>query len=68
MIAEAMDETAEAKAAHFEQMSDGDDEGKERRVEVAGQLVVKRRVRGSGAGRRRPAGGRRSGEQVDKAE
>lgn len=48
------EETAEAKAARFEQKAgEGDDRGKRTR----GAAPTKRRVPGPGAGGRRPAGG-----------
>ncbi len=50
------EETAEAKAARFEQkQADGDDRGKRAR----GTAPAKRRVPGPGAGGRKPAGGTR---------
>jgi len=47
------EETAEAKAARFEQKMDADDRSKR----AKGAAPTKRRVAGPGAGGRRPAGG-----------
>jgi small subunit ribosomal protein S2 len=50
------DESAEAKAARFEQRADGGDDRKKR---ARGGVTTKRRVPGPGAGGRKPAGGAR---------
>ncbi len=50
------EETAEAKAARFEQKQDGSDD-RNKRTRTGGGTATKRRVPGPGAGGRRPAGG-----------
>jgi len=52
-----VEESAEAKAARFEQRADGGDDRNKRSRGAAGGGAPKRRVPGPGAGGRKPAGG-----------
>jgi small subunit ribosomal protein S2 len=54
-----VEESAEAKAARFEQRADGGDDRNKRSRGAAGGGAPKRRVPGPGAGGRKPAGGAR---------
>ena len=54
-----VEESAEAKAARFEQRADGGDDRNKRSRGAAGGGAPKRRIPGPGAGGRKPAGGAR---------